>query len=223
MIKKIIVVLFVLAVAVALCSFGADDTATEPTQTMSTTGVTTTRPANTTTTEKLTRPTVTEPSVSMPDDDTAWANYIVDNDYNYIADRLTDDQQKNVKKMCVTVGCKVSFEDGCTNVTDARGNVICYSKSFDEESVLLKPDFGILTLSRRAENETTYVYKGVTIFDFISYINNIEVNGFYLSAISSTDYMKKEGIFTGNDEKGNSVIVKLSEGMAVIALTEVAE
>lgn len=223
MIKKIIVILFVLAVLVVACSLGVRNVQTDaPTQETTASATSTTRRA-TTTTVKIPRPTVTEPSVSMPDDDTAWANYIVDEEYNYIADRLDDDQKKNVQKMCVTVGCKVSFEDGYTKVTDAKKKVVYYSKSFDEESVVLKPEFGVLTLTRKADNETTYVYKGATIFDFVSYIGDVEVDGFYHSSVSSTDYVKSEGLFVGSDANGNSVIIKLSDGMVVIALTHAPE
>ena len=225
MIKKIIVVLLALAAVIVLCSLGAEYTPTIAPQeeTTTTASATTAIRTSATTTEATTKPTATEPLVSMPDDETAWANYIVDNEYNYIADRLTEDQQKNVQKMCVTVGCKVSFEDEYTVVTDSANRVVYYSRSFDDHSVISEPEFGVLTLARRADNETTYVYKGATIFDFVSYINTVEVGGFYLSAASSADYVKMEGIFAGGDENGNSVIIKLSDGMIVIALSRGVE
>ena len=164
---------------------------------------------------------MTEPEVSMPDDSTAWANYIVDSEYNYIADRLTETQKNNVKKMCASVGCKVTFEENYTKVTDAKKKVVYYSRDFGEQTIIAEPEFGILTLARRAENETVFVYKGATIFDFVSYIKQVEIEGFYYSSVSSTDYMKGEGIFVGNDENGNSVIIKFTNKMVVIALTEV--
>lgn len=220
MIKKIIVVIFALVAVALACSLGVRNTQTMAQQESTTTSNITTTRYLFTTTVKIPRPTVTEPDVAMPNDDTAWANYIVDKDYNYIADRLTDAQKEKVQQMCVTVGCKVSFKDGYTKVTDAKKKDIYYSKSFDEDSLILKPEFGILTLARKADNETTYVYKGATIFDFISYINDVEISGFYYSAVSSTDYVKSEGIFTGTDENGNSVIIKLSDGMVVVALSQ---
>lgn len=220
MIKRLIMIFCVFTLLVSFYACKVDNT--DPTTTQSTTQTaTTTTKVNTTTTTKIPRPTVTEPSVSLPDDSTAWANYIVDEEYNYIADRLTKTQKNNVKKMCAAVGCKVSFEEGYTKVTDAKKNVVYYSRDFGEEAMIAEPEFGILTLARRTGNETVFVYKGATIFDFVSYIKQVEVEGFYYSAVSSTDYMKGDGIFVGNDENGNSVIIKFTNKMVVIAITEV--
>lgn len=216
MIKRIILIFCALVLLAAFysCDVGNTDLSSQST-------TRTTARSNTTTTTKIPRPTVTEPEVSMPDDSTAWANYIVDSEYNYIADRLTETQKNNVKKMCASVGCKVTFEENYTKVTDAKKKVVYYSRDFGEQTIIAEPEFGILTLARRAENETVFVYKGATIFDFVSYIKQVEIEGFYYSSVSSTDYMKGEGIFVGNDENGNSVIIKFTNKMVVIALTEV--
>jgi len=220
MIKRYILILCALTLFVVLYSCRGENTDVTTMQSTTQT-VTTTKKASNTTTTKIQRPTVTEPPVSMPDDNTAWANYIVDGEYNYIADRLTKTQKNNVQKMCATVGCKVEFKDGYTKVTDSAKNVVYYSKDFGEETIINEPEFGILTLARRTGNETVFIYKGVTIFDFISYIKQIEIEGFFYSAVSSTDYIKGEGIFVGNDENGNSVIINYTDKMIVIALTEV--
>lgn len=220
MIKRLILIFcaLILLVAFYACEVDNADTTTEQSTTQT---ATTTKKADITTTTKIPRPTVTAPSVSMPDDSTAWANYIVDEEYNYIADRLTQTQKNNVQKMCATVGCRVVFEADYTKVTDSKKNIVYYSKDFGEETIVAEPEFGIITLARRTGNETVFVYKGATIFDFVSYIKQVEIEGFYYSAVSSTDYMKGEGIFVGNDENGNSVIINFTNKMVVIALTEV--
>ncbi len=213
MIKRIALIFlaFALTGAFCACSSGSTDSATQ-TQVSTTSPITTTAPQ---------KPTVTEPAASMPDDNTAWANYIVDGDYNYIADLLTDAQKSDVEKMCKAVKCKVEFGDDYTKITDAKKNEIYYSKTFGEDTIIIEPEFGVLTLARRAGNETVFVYKGATIFDFIAYIEAVELNGFYHSAVSSTDYMSVNGIFVGSDTNGNSVIIKLIDGMVIISLTEV--
>lgn len=229
--KRIALILCAFAVFVALYACRVEDATssaattltTVPPTTQTTTvsaTTTTTTVSNPTTTTTTTRPTVTEPSVSMPNDQTAWANYIVDEQYNYIADRLTKTQKNNVKKMCAAVGCKVSFEADYTKVTDAKKNVVYYSKTFGEDELVAEPGFGILTLTKRADNETVFVYKGATILNFIGYISKIEKGGFSYSAVSSVDYVKGEGIFAGGDEDGNSVIIHYSDDMVVIAVTE---
>ena len=222
MIKRIALIFcaFVLLVAFYACESDGADISTTAQSTTQPATTTTTRPKPTTTTT-IPRPTVTEPPVSMPDDSTAWANYIVDGNYNYIADRLTKTQKNNVKNMCAAVGCKVEFATDYTKVTDAKKNVVYYSRNFGEDTLIAEPEFGILTLARRSGNETVFVYKGAKIFDFVSYIKQVEVEGFYYSSVSSTDYVKGEGIFVGSDENGNSVIIKLVGEMIVIALTEV--
>ncbi len=223
MIKRIILLFCICALVFCLFACEADNgentTTTQDTSALTTQTATTTKPDLSTTTTTIPRPTVTESPVSMPDENTAWANYIVDNEYNYIADRLTSTQKKNVKNMCAAVGCKVSFQDGYTKVTDAEKNVVYYSKSFGDETVIAEPQFGVLALAKRSDNVTAFVYKGATIFDFISYIKVVEVNGFYYSSVSSTDYMKKEGIFVGSDADRNSVIIKFTNNMVVIAVT----
>lgn len=227
--KRIALILCAFVVFVALYACRVEDatssaattqTTTQPTTVTTTVSATTTTQLSPTTTTTVQRPTVTEPSVSMPDDQTAWANYIVDEQYNYIADRLTKTQKNNVKKMCAAVGCKVSFEADYTKVTDAKKNVVYYSKTFGEDELVAEPGFGILTLTKRADNETVFVYKGASVLDFIGYISKIEKGGFSYSAVSSVDYVKGEGIFAGSDENGNSVIIHYSDDMVVIAVTE---
>lgn len=212
MIKKIALIFLALMLAGAFCACGSGNTdATTQTQ-GSTTAVSTTAQQ---------KPTVTEPAASMPDDNTAWANYIVDEEYNYIADRLTDAQKSDVEKMCKAVKCKVEFGDGYTKITDAKKNEVYYSKTFGEDTIIIEPEFGVLTLARRAGNETVFVYKGATFLEFIAYIEAVELSGFYHSAVSSADYMSGEGIFVGSDTDGNSIIIKLIDKMVIISLTEV--
>lgn len=222
MIKRIVLILcaFLLLVAFYACEGAVETIVTTQTTTAAAT-TTTTKRQDPTTTTTTTRPSTTEPPVSMPNDKTAWANYIVDENYNYIADRLTKTQKTNVKNMCAAVGCKVVFEANYTKVTDAKKNVVYYSKDFGEDTIIREPQFGVLTLAKRAGDETVFVYKGSTIFNFMSYIKHVEADGFCFSAVSSADYMKGEGIFVGTDESGNSVIIQFTGDMVVIALTEV--
>lgn len=221
MLKRIALILctFALLVAFYACESTVETIVTTHT-TVATTTTTTTRQDPTTTTTTA-PPSTTEPPVSMPNDKTAWANYIVDENYNYIADRLTKTQKTNVKNMCAAVGCKVVFEKDYTKVTDAKKNVVYYSKDFGEDTIIREPQFGVLTLAKRSGNETVFVYKGTTIFNFISYMKHVEADGFCFSAVSSTDYIKGEGIFVGSDEDGSSVIIQFTGDMIVIALTEV--
>lgn len=190
---------------------------TQPTTAATSLNQTTTAATTTTTT----RPATTEPPVSMPDDNTAWANYIVDENYNYIADRLTKTQKTNVGNMCAAVGCKVVFEESYTKVTDAKRNVVYYSKDFGDDTIIAEPQFGVLTLAKRAGSETVFVYKGATILNFISYIERVENDGFSYYAVNSINYLNGEGIFVGSDENGSSVIIQYTGNMIVIALTEV--
>lgn len=214
MIKRIALILlaFVLTGVFCACTSGNTGSTTQL-QVSTTAPVTTTAPQN---------PTTTEPTVSMPDDNTAWANYIVDEDYNYIADRLTDAQKSDVEKMCKAVKCKVEFGEDYTKITDANKNEFYYSKTFGEDTIIIEPDFGVLTLARRAGNETVFVYKGATFLDFVTYIEQVELSGFYHSSVSSADYMSGEGIFVGSDTDGNSVIIKITGEMVIISLAESA-
>ena len=188
----------------------------------------TTNTTETTTTTKRTSSTrrsvsvsgseVTPPEVNMPNDNTAWANYIVDSEYNYIADLLTNTQKSNVQKMATTVGCKVVFEENETLVTDTQKNTVVYSKTFPDDLNIDEPNFGALTLTRKSDDETLLIYKVVGIQHFVNYTNLVKENSFCYNTNSSADYLKKEAIFVGENEQPDFAIVKLKDDMLIISI-----
>ena len=227
MIKKIISVLFT---AVLFCTFYACESRTDVDGTTSETEIQTTLPETTeptvsTTRQRTAATTViqriseTQPEVQMPDDDTTWANYIVDSDYNYIADRLTSEQKSNAVKAASSVKCRVEFGEESTSVTDSTGNTVVYSKIFPEGLDIDEPFFGVLTLVTETQGETVLIYKGATIQYFSSYTKMVRENAYKYFSRTSSNYVESTGIFIGENERDDSIIIKLQEGMLIISIT----